>query len=65
MHSRNVQTIKIPFNNGIVTLLTYNNLLAAISNDDKIYVLELGRFIDKIPENMRLSQAKRSLPHQI
>ena len=38
MHSQNVQTIKIPLNNGIVTLLTYNNLLAAISNDNKIYV---------------------------
>jgi len=40
MRSQNVQIIKIPLNNGIITLLTYNNLLAAISNDNKIYVWE-------------------------
>ena len=40
MRSGNVQTINIPLNNGIVTLLTYNNFLAAISNDNKIYVLQ-------------------------
>ncbi len=38
MHSGDVQKINIPLNNGIVSLLTHNNLLAAISNDNKIYV---------------------------
>jgi hypothetical protein len=38
--SQNVQIIKLPLNNGIVTLLTYNDLLAALSNDNKMYVLE-------------------------
>lgn len=38
MHSGDVQKINMPFNNGIITLLTYNNILAAISNDNKIYV---------------------------
>jgi WD40 repeat protein len=38
MHSRDVQKINMPLNNGIITLLTHNNLLAAISNDNKIYV---------------------------
>jgi WD40 repeat protein len=40
MRGQDVQKISIPLNNGIVSLLTYNNLLAAISNDNKIYVLE-------------------------
>jgi len=40
MRSQNVQKISIPLNNGVVSLLTYNNLLAAISNDNKIYVLQ-------------------------
>jgi hypothetical protein len=40
MRSQNVQTIKIPLNNGIVSLLTYNNILAAISNDNKVYVFD-------------------------
>jgi hypothetical protein len=40
MRSQNVQRIKIPLNNGIVALFTYNNLLAAISNDNKMYVWE-------------------------
>jgi WD40 repeat protein len=40
MRSQNVQKISIPLNNGMVALLTYNNLLAAISNDNKIYVLQ-------------------------
>ncbi len=40
MHRQNVQTIKIPLNNGIATLLTYNDRLAAISNDNKIYILQ-------------------------
>ena len=38
MRSQNVQRIKIPLNNGIVALFTYNNLLAAISNDNTMYV---------------------------
>jgi WD40 repeat protein len=38
MRSRNVQKINIPQNNGMVALLTHNNLLAAISSDNKIYV---------------------------
>jgi len=38
IHSGNVQTINMPLNNGIVALLTYNNLLGAVSNDNKIYV---------------------------
>ncbi|MGB7581131.1 MAG: hypothetical protein WBL85_01605 [Sedimentisphaerales bacterium] len=38
MHNRDVQTINMPLNNGIVALSTYNNLLAAISNDNKVYV---------------------------
>ena len=40
MRTQNVQKISIPLNNGMVALLTYNNLLAAISNDNKIYVLQ-------------------------
>jgi WD40 repeat protein len=40
VRSRDVRKINIPLNNGIVSLLTYNNLLAAISNDNKIYVLQ-------------------------
>ena len=40
MRSQNVQKINIPLNNGVVSLLTYNKLLAAISNDNKIYVLQ-------------------------
>jgi len=40
MRSQNVQKISIPLNNGIIALLTYNNLLAAVSNDNKIYVWE-------------------------
>ncbi|MFA5252081.1 MAG: hypothetical protein WC454_05810 [Phycisphaerae bacterium] len=40
MRSQNVQIINIPLNNGIVSLLTYNNILAAISNDNKIYVFD-------------------------
>ena len=40
MRSQNVQKISMPLNNGIVALLTYNNLLGAVSNDNKIYVLE-------------------------
>jgi len=40
MSSQNRQTIKIPLNNGIVSLLTYDNILAAISNDNKMYVWE-------------------------
>jgi WD40 repeat protein len=40
MRSQNVQTIAMPLNNGIVSLLTYNNILGAISNDNKIYVWE-------------------------
>jgi WD40 repeat protein len=40
MRSHNVQTITVPFNNGIVSLLTYSNFLAAVSNDNKIYVWE-------------------------
>ena len=38
MRSQNVQKISIPLNNGIVALSTHNNLLVAISNDNKIYV---------------------------
>lgn len=38
MHSGDVQKINMPLNNGIITLLTHNNLMAAISNDNKIYV---------------------------
>jgi WD40 repeat protein len=38
MRSGNVQKINMPLNNGIVALLTHNNILAAISNDNKIYV---------------------------
>ena len=38
MRSQDVQKISIPLNNGIVNLLTHNNILAAISNDNKIYV---------------------------
>jgi WD40 repeat protein len=40
MRSQNVQRVKIPLNNGILALFTYNNLLAAISNDNKMYVWE-------------------------
>jgi WD40 repeat protein len=40
MRSQNVQKISIPLNNGMVAMLTYNNLLEAISNDNKIYVWE-------------------------
>jgi WD40 repeat protein len=40
IRSQDVQKISIPLNNGIVSLLTYDNLLAAISNDNKIYVLQ-------------------------
>ena len=40
MRSQNVQKISIPLNNGIISLLTYNNLLAAVSNDNKIYLWE-------------------------
>jgi WD40 repeat protein len=38
MHSGNVKKISMPLNNGIVSLLTHDNILAAISNDNKIYV---------------------------
>ena len=40
IRSQDVQKVSIPLNNGIVSLLTYDNLLAAISNDNKIYVLQ-------------------------
>ncbi len=40
MRSQNVQKISIPLNNGIVALSAYNNLLGAVSNDNKIYVWE-------------------------
>jgi WD40 repeat protein len=40
MRGQDVPKISIPLNNGIVSLLTYDNLLAAISNDNKIYVLQ-------------------------
>jgi WD40 repeat protein len=40
MHGQNVQKISIPLNNGMVALLTHNDILAAISNDNKIYVLQ-------------------------
>lgn len=40
MRSQNAQIINIPLNNGIALLLTYNNFLAAISNDNKIYVFD-------------------------
>jgi WD40 repeat protein len=40
MRSQTTQKISIPLNNGVVSLLTYSNLLAAISNDNKIYVLQ-------------------------
>jgi len=38
MRSHVSQQINIPLNNGIITLLTHNNILAAISNDNKIYI---------------------------
>jgi WD40 repeat protein len=38
MHNENVRKIKIPLNSGIISLLTHNNILAAISNDNKLYV---------------------------
>jgi WD40 repeat protein len=48
MRSQNVQKISIPLNNGIVALLSYNNLLGAISNDNKIYVLQWS-YLSKKP----------------
>jgi WD40 repeat protein len=39
IRSENVQKISIPLNNGMSALLSNNNLLAAVSNDNKIYVL--------------------------
>ena len=52
MRSQNVQKISMPFNNGIVSLLTYNNLLAAISNDNKIYVWEWANLSKKPREGV-------------
>jgi WD40 repeat protein len=40
MRSQNVRRISIPLNNGMVALLTYNNLLGAVSNDNKVYLWE-------------------------
>ena len=40
MRNQTLQKISIPLNNGVVSLLTYNNLLAAVSNDNKMYVLQ-------------------------
>jgi WD40 repeat protein len=40
MRSQNIREINIPLNNGMVSLLTYNNLLGAVSQDNKMYLLE-------------------------
>jgi hypothetical protein len=50
MHSGNAQKISIPLNNGIVSLLTHNNILAAISNDNKIYTLNWADLSKKYRE---------------
>jgi WD40 repeat protein len=47
MRSGNMQAIAVPLNNGIVGLLTYNNLLGAVSNDNKMYVFEWSNMSKK------------------
>jgi WD40 repeat protein len=47
MRGGNIQTITLPLNNGIVGLLTYNNLLGAVSNDNKMYVFEWSNMSKK------------------
>ena len=47
MRSQNMQTIAMPLNNGIAGLLTYNNLLGAVSNDNKMYVFEWSNLSKK------------------
>jgi WD40 repeat protein len=64
--SQNIQRINIPLNNGIVTLLTYNNLLAAISNDNKIYVWEWSSLSKKQREGtLESSEAVLAAPDTI
>jgi WD40 repeat protein len=50
MRSRNIQVINIPLNNGIAVLLTYNNLLAAVSSDNKMYVWDWADLSKKYRE---------------
>jgi WD40 repeat protein len=57
MRSGNMQTITMPFNNGIVTLLTYDNLLGAVSNDNKIYVWEWSD-ISKKPREIAVESSE-------
>jgi WD40 repeat protein len=47
MRSGNMQTIAVPLNNGIVGLLTYKNILGAVSNDNKMYVFEWSNMSKK------------------
>jgi len=51
MQSHNIQTIKIPLNNGIASLSTYNNLLVAASNDNKAYIFDWADLSKKFSEH--------------